>query len=415
MMNGSDLPDDIDALKAMILVADGREERHIDHIGQLEKLLTDFKRALFGAKSEKVDPGQFELALEDIETAVECIQAAEEAEERLMAGKPRPRKANRGALPKHLPRVEEVIEPDSTTCNCGFERHVIGEDVSERLDVIPAQFRVIVTRRPKYACRSCEEGIIQAPAPAHLIPGGMPTEAVVAHVLVSKYADHLPLYRQAQIYSRQGIDLDRSTLAAWVGRAAFELRPVFDALIADLKRSTKLFMDETRAPVLDPGRKRTKTGYFWALARDDRAWNGPEPPGVAFTYAPGRSGKYADDILQGFAGILQVDGYAGYNRLLKRAEQNVGLAYCWAHARRKLFDVTENAIAPIAEDGLKQIAALYRIEKDIRGQSPEARLAARKERSAPKLAAFETWLHQHRARVSAKSPLGEALKYIAKY
>jgi len=415
MIDATDLPDDIGALKAMILAADEREERHIDRIAQLEKLLTDFKRALFGAKSEKADPGQFELALEDIEAAVESIQAAEEAEDRQMEGKPRPRKANRGALPKHLPRIEEVIEPETLVCACGSERHMIGEDVSERLDIIPAQFQVIVTRRPKYACRSCEEGIIQAPAPAHLIPGGMPTEAVVAHVLVSKYADHLPLYRQAQIYSRQGIDLDRSTLAAWVGRAAFELRPVFDALIADLKRSSKLFMDETRAPVLDSGRKRTKTGYFWALARDDRPWGGETPPGVAFTYAPGRSGKYADDILQGFSGILQVDGYAGYNRLLKRAEQDVELAYCWAHARRKLYEVTQNATAPIAEGGLKQIAALYRIEKEIRGQSPEVRLAVRKERSAPKLAALETWLHQHRARVSAKSPLGGALKYIAKY
>ena len=160
-----------------------------------------------------------------------------------------------------------------------------------------------VTRRPKYACRSCTDGVVQAPAPARLIPGGMPTEATVAHVLVSKYADHLPLYRQAQIYSRQGVDLDRSTLADWVGRAAFKLRPVFDALMADLKRSTKLFMDETRAPVLDPGAKKTKTGYFWALARDDRPRGGTSPPGVAFTYAPGRGGQHADRILQGFGGM----------------------------------------------------------------------------------------------------------------
>ena len=318
-------------------------------------------------------------------------------------------------MPKHLPRIEKVIEPESTTCGCGARRHVIGEDVSERLDIVPAQFRVIVTRRPKYACRSCEDGILQAPAPAHLIPGGMPTEATVAHVVVSKHADHVPLYRQAQIYGRQGIDLDRSTLADWVGRAAFELKPVHAALLADLKQSRKLFMDETRAPVLDPGRRKTKTGYFWALARDDRPWNGDAPPGVAFTYAPGRSGQYADDILKEFNGILQVDGYAGYNRLLKRADQGVELAYCWAHARRKLHEVAQNATAPIAEEGLRQIAALYRIETDIRGQSPELRLAARRERSAPKIAAFQDWLHQHRARVSAKSPLGAALKYIAKY
>ena len=245
----------------------------------------------------------------------------------------------------------------------------------------------------------------------------LPTEATVAHVLVSKYADHLPLYRQVQIYSRQGIDLDRSTLAAWVGRAAFELRPVFDALITDLKRSTKLFMDETRAPVLDPGKRKTKTGYFWALARDDRPWGGAAPPGVAFTYAPGRSGQYADDILQGFSGILQVDGYAGYNRLIQPARNgpNIQLAYCWAHARRKLHEVAQAGTAPIAEDGLRQIAALYRIEKDIRGLSPEARVAARQDRSAPIIAAFESWLLTNRARVSSKAPLGEALKYIAKY
>ncbi|MBT2132197.1 IS66 family transposase, partial [Aliiroseovarius lamellibrachiae] len=224
-----------------------------------------------------------------------------------------------------------------------------------------------------------------------------------------------PLYRQAQIYARQGVDLDRSTLAGWVGRAAYELRPVFDALIADLKRSTKLFMDETRAPVLNPGKRKTKTGYFWALARDDRAWSGTAPPGVAFTYAPGRSGQFADDILKGFSGILQVDGYAGYNRLLKRKGDNVDLAYCWAHARRKLHEVAQSGTAPIAEEGLKQIAALYRIEKDIRGLTDEDRLAARQGRSAPLIAVFEAWLAEYRARVSAKAPLGEALKYIAKY
>lgn len=200
-----------------------------------------------------------------------------------------------------------------------------------------------------------------------------------------------------------------------VGKAAYELRPVFDALMADLKRSTKLFMDETRAPVLDPGKRKTKTGYFWALARDDRPWCGAAPPGVAFAYAPGRSGQYADDILKGFSGILQVDGYAGYNRLLKRVDDRDALAYCWAHARRKLHEVAQSGTAPIAEDGLKQIAALYRIEKDIRGLAPEVRLAARQNRSAPLIAVFEEWLTTNRARLSAKAPLGEALKYIAKY
>lgn len=343
------------------------------------------------------------------------MEAEVDADARTAPARPaKPRQTNRGSLPKHLERVEVVIEPE-LSCACGAERHVIGADVSERLDIIPAQFRVIVTRRPKYACRSCESGIAQAAAPAHIIAGGMPTDATLAHVLVSKYADHLPLYRQAQIYSRQGIDLDRSTLAAWVGRSAFELTPVYEALMADLKSSTKLFMDETPAPVLAPGRKRTKTGYFWALARDDRPWSGDDPPGVAFTYAPGRSGQYADTILKGFSGILQVDGYAGYNRLLKRPAQDVTLAYCWAHARRKLHDVTQSGATPIAREGLAQIQALYRIEKDLRGMSADQRLTARQKRSNPIIDTFELWLAQNRARVSAKSPTGEALKYIAKY
>ncbi len=424
MLKPPDLPDDMDALKAMLAASlaaladrDAVIERKEDRIVRLEKLLADFKRALFGTRSEKSDPEQYELALEDIETAIAAIHAEDDAVDPSRMRLAKPRNANRGSLPKHLPRVEEVVEPDTQICGCGGNLHQIGDDTSERLDVIPAQFRVIVTRRPKYACRSCSNGVVQAHAPTRLIPGGMPTEATVAHVLVSKYADHLPLYRQAQIYSRQGVDLDRSTLAAWVGKAAYELKPVFTALIADLKRSTKLFMDETRAPVLDPKAGKTKTGYFWALARDDRPWGGTAPPGVAFTYAPGRSGQYADDILEDFAGVLQVDGYAGYNRLIQpdRAGPAIQLAYCWAHARRKLFEVARNSTAPIAEDGLKRITELYKIEAAIRGMPSAARLAIRQNQSAPKIADFEAWLTHHRARVSAKSPLGEALKYIAKY
>ncbi|WP_298966903.1 IS66 family transposase [uncultured Roseibium sp.] len=402
------LPDDIAELKAIIRAQQDQNTR-------LEALVASFKKALFGARSEKIDPGQYELELEDIETAIAKVEAEVDADERTAPVRPpRPRQTNRGSLPKHLERVEVVLEPE-LSCGCGAERHVIGEDVSEQLDVIPAQFRVIVTRRPKYACRSCEGGVTQAPAPAHIIAGGMPNESTLAHVIVSKYADHLLLYRQAQIYSRQGMDLDRSTLAAWVGKSAFELTAVYDALMADLKRSTKLFMDETPAPVLAPGRKRTKTGYFWALARDDRPWGGDDPPAVAFTYAPGRSGQHADTILRGFGGVLQVDGYAGYNRLLKRPAQDVSLAYCWAHARRKLHDLTQSGAAPIAQEGLAQIQALYRIEKDLRGLTADQRHAARQDRSQPIIDAFELWLAQNRARVSAKSPTGEALKYIAKY
>jgi transposase len=417
MLSAADLPDDIAALKAMLIAATARESRKDERIERLEKLVAAFRQAAFGRKSERTDPDQFDLALEDLETAIAAIHAEDEADARPGKRITRPRATNRGSLPGHLPRIEEVIEPETLICACGGCLHRIGEDVSERLDVIPAQFRVIVTRRPKYACRACTDGVVQSPAPAHVIQAGLPTEATIAHVLVSKYADHLPLYRQAQIMSRKGLDLDRSTLADWVGRAAFELRPVSDALITDLKRSTKLFMDETRAPVLDPGSRKTKTGYFWALARDDRPWSGGAPPGVAFTYAAGRGGQHAEQILRGFSGVLQVDGYAGYNRLIApgRIGPDIRLAYCWAHARRKLVEITRNGPAPIAEDGVKRIGELYRIEAELRGLDPEARLAGRQERAKPVIADMETWLTHHRARVAAKSPLGEALNYIAKY
>lgn len=418
----TDLPTDIATLQALLQAAEERVsardaiiERKEERIVRLEKLMTDFKRALFGSKSEKADPDQYQLALEDIETAIATVHAEDEAIDPPKA-QPKTRSANRGDLPKHLPRVEELITPESTICDCGCELHVIGEDVSERLDIVPAQFRVIVTHRPKYACRSCECGIKQAPARPRLIDGGLPTEATVASVIVAKFADHLPLYRQAQIYARQGVDLDRSTLAAWVGKAAYELTPVYNALMADLKRSSKLFMDETTAPVLDPGKGKVKKGYFWALARDDRPWNGDDPPGVAFTYAPGRSGKHAVDILKDFNGTLQVDGYTGYNRVIDPKRQtNIRLAYCWAHARRKLFELTKNGAAPIAQEGLRQISALYRVETQIRSLSAPERLAVRQAKSAPMVADFKTWLEQARAQVSAKSPTGEALKYIAKY
>lgn len=422
MIDIKNLPNDIEALKALIMASqaiimdrDALLERKDDRIERLEKLVADFKRALYGAKSEKSDPQQYHLALEDIETAIAIVHAEDEA---IDPPKTPAKKhtATRGALPKHLPRVEVIIEPESTICACGMHRHLIGEDVSERLDIIPAQFRVIVTRRPKYACRSCTDGVTQAPAPARLIESGMPTEATVASVIVSKFADHLPLYRQSQIYARQGVEIDRSTLAGWVGKAAYELKPVYDCLMASLKQSTKLFMDETIAPVLDPGRGKVKKGYFWALARDDRPWNGDDPPAVVFTYAPGRAGKHATTILQGFEGILQVDGFAGYNSVLDpKTNKEIRLANCWAHARRKLFELTQKNAAPIATEGLKQIMAFYRIETEIRGLNAEQRLAVRVKKTAPKIAAFKTWLDQARTQVSLKSPTGQALSYIVNH
>jgi transposase len=303
-----------------------------------------------------------------------------------------------------------VIDIDDYACPCcGKALHRIGEDTSERLDIVPAQFRVLVVRRPKYGCRACENVVLQAPTPARLIEGGLPTEATVAQVLVAKYADHLPLYRQAQIYARQGIELDRSTLADWVGRAAFLLRPIHERLLAALKSSTKLFADETTAPVLDPGRGRTKLGQLWAYARDDRPWAGTDPPAVAYVYAPDRKAERPITHLAGFKGILQVDGYGGYRVLAERGD--VQLAFCWSHVRRRFYELAAAGPAPIASDALERIAGLYAVEKEIRGRSADERRAVRQDRSRPIVGELEPWLRAKLALISQKTKLAEAIRY----
>ena len=382
-------------------------------------LIAELRHALFGKRSEQLDPDDRQLAFEDLETAVAEAESAGDARATRNADGTTRRpaaKRNLGHLPDHLPRIEEVIEPGHRVCSCGCTDMVkIGEDRSERLDIIPARFQVIVTIRPRYACRRCDGGVLQAAAPARLIEGGLPTEGTLAHIVVSKYADHLPLYRQSQIYGRGGVDLDRSTLATWCGKVGFHLAPVVDRMLVHLKRSTRLFMDETRAPVLDPGAGKTKTGYLWALTRDDRGWCGGDPPAVVFTYAPGRSGSHAMNILLGVDGILQVDGYTGYDALAE--PRRVGgkpltLAYCWAHSRRKLHDIYQKDSSEIAAEGLRRIAQLYKIEASIRRRAPEERLAARQAQSAPLVADFRRWLTHQRSRISAKSRLGEKLAYI---
>ena len=398
------LPDDARALKELLIAARDENERLIAIIKVLQ-------RHRFGPRSEKIDPDQLALMLEDVEQAIAAAEAEAEGK-REPAGTPvrRKRQINRGALPKHLPREEVVVDLADKCCPCCNGLRVkLGEDVSERLDMIPARFKVIVTRRPKYTCRECDGEVAQAPAPEHLIEGGIPTEALIAAVVIAKYADHLPLYRQAQIYGRQGVELDRSTLADWSGRAAFALRPVYERLFDILKGSDKLFADETRAPVLDPGRRKTKTGQLWAYARDDRPWGGPEPPGVAYVYEPDRKHERPAAHLAGFAGCLQVDGYSAYKAL---AEGNaVTLAFCWAHARRNFFDIQAADPAPIAVETLARIGGLYAIERDIRGLGASARLAARQARARPILEAMKPWLEVKLAAVSGKSKLAEAIRY----
>jgi transposase len=339
---------------------------------RLQYLLQQLRRMQFGRRSEKLDADQLALAFEDIEQAIAGEEAGEDKKNPAAAReRAEKRRINRGALPAHLPRMHVTITPEDTNCPCcRSPMHVIGEDAAERLDVIPAQYRVIVTHRPKYACRSCQEAVVQAAAPERLIKGGLPTEAMVAAVLVGKYAWHLPLYRQAQMLAAQGLDIKRSILAFWVGYAAAEFKPIWLRLRELILTSGKIAVDETVAPVLDPGRGRTKKGYFWAIARDDRSWGGTDPPAIAFSYAPGRGAVHALKLLDGYRGIVQCDGYAAYKTIAdKTPGEAITLAFCWAHLRRHFFDIAKGGDAPIASEALERIAAIYAIEKTIRGSS----------------------------------------------
>ena len=425
------LPNDMDGLRALILAERAAHSAERDKLAarneRLEAIIAEIRRAHFGRKSERITDDQLSLALEDLETALAKAEAEDEkADPALKTERTKKRRASRNESLDHLPHDEVVVEPDSKVCPCcGGELHVIGEDTSKRLDKVPAQVRVIVTRRPKFACRSCEKtgaddvaGIIQAPAPFRLIEGGLPTEALVADVVVSKHADHIPLYRQSQILARHGVQIERSTLAQWVGAAAAELQPLHDHLVRQLKASPKLFCDETRCPVLDPGRGKTKTGYIWAIARDDRPWggdvhSGSGPPAVAYTYAPGRGGEHAAKLLDGFNGILQVDGYAVYKRLAAPGRQGgpVTLAYCWSHLRRQFYEVYVGGNAPIATEALARIKLLYDIEAEIRGLPPELRRAIRQQRAKPVVEALKTWFEASLAKVSKGSKLAEGLAY----
>jgi transposase len=385
-----------------MLLAEERAENE-----RLRQIIRAMQRHRFGRRAESLPEDQLLLGIEEAEQVEAAGHAVEETAPAVKAERTARRRTNRGMLPAHLPRIETLVDIETRACPCcAGLLHRIGEDVSERLDVVPAQLRVLVIRRPRYACRTCEDVVVQAPAPARLIEGGLPTDDLVAQVLVSKYADHLPLYRQAQIYARQGINLDRSTLADWVGRAAFLLRPVHERLLETLKRSGKLFADETTAPVLDPGRGRTKTGQLWAYARDDRPWGGADPPGVAFVYAADRTADRPTAHLAGFQGVLQVDGYQAYKTMAKQ-HGGVQLAFCWSHVRRAFYDLD----GPIAAETLARIAALYRIEADIRGRSADERRAVRQARSCPIIDALDPWLREKLALVSQKSKIADAIRY----
>jgi transposase len=392
-------------------------------VEKLQLIIKELMRNRYGARSETLDPDQLQLALEEVAQSLGLTQTVVEtdpAADKQATGERRPPQRNRGALPPHLPRVEVVVGVEDQRCPCcGGPMQLIGEDVAEMLDVIPTVYQVKVIRRPRYGCHGCEHAVVQAPAPERPLTGGMATEALLAQVLVAKYSDHLPLYRQAQIFARHGIDLDRSTLANWVGRACWWLRPLAELLQGSILSSPKIFADDTPVPVLDPGRGRTNTGRLWSYARDDRPWQGPLPPAVAYLYSENRQGAHPQSHLSAFAGVLQVDGYAGFKALSgeqkERKEGAVQFAFCWAHARRKFFDFHHATGSPIAAEALRRIAELYQIETRIRGRPPDQRVRTRQAESRPLVEAMKTWLEQELARVSAKSALADAIRYALRH
>ena len=382
-------------------------------IAKLRHQLANLARARFGVSSERLNPDQLQLALEDAEQTDGAAEAREEAAPAPPRKPRKPAKRNLGALPAHLPRVRVDVPPEETTCPCcGGPLHQIRDEVAERLHVIPAVFQVQEIHRPVMGCRACEAPPIQAPAPPSVMPGGMASTALVAHVVIAKYCDHTPLYRQAGIYARQGITLDRATLANWVGRAAELLDRLSALVLADILRSEKIFADDTVLPVLDPGRGKVKQGRLWTYARDDRPWCGQAPPAVAYLYAEDRKATRPKDHLTPFAGILQVDAYAGFDGLPGvKVDGTVRLAHCWTHTRRKFHEVSVSSQSPSAAEAIRRIGELYAIEAEIRGRPADERLAVRQERSRPLVDALKAWLMDELGQVSGKMPLAAAIRY----
>ncbi|MDI3513332.1 MAG: transposase [Rhodocyclaceae bacterium] len=392
-------PDEVIALRAKV----SEQAAEIEH---LKLLIAKLRRMQFGRSSEQMNEmlGQLELSLEELETlrAETPTEAAAPADTNEA---PPPRKP----LPEHLPRDIEEHLPSACDCPaCGGTLKKLGETVSEMLEYVPASFRVIRHVRPKFACSRCDT-IAQANAPARPIARGLAGAGLLAHVLVAKYCDHLPLYRQSAIYAREGVELERSTLADWVGQCNALLRPLVQALRKHVLSATKLHADDTPVPVLSPGEGQTRTGRLWTYVRDDRPAGDATPPAVWFAYSPNRRGEHPQRHLAHFKGVLQADAFAGFAPLyLGGAIQE---AACWAHVRRKFYDLHKAQASPLAAEALKQIGMLYTVEESIRGKPPELRRAERQARAGPVLVALRAWLDATLKQLSQKSALAEAIRY----
>ena len=409
------LPDldslDLQAMKALLIA---QHERYVatlssraSEIERLVLLVAKLQHMLFGRKSEKVlrQIEQLELQIEDLQAA----SASEETQVILPTERPAPAKPCRRPLPEHLPREVHLHVPEQDACpDCGGRLRELGEDVAEMLEYVRSSFKVLRHVRPKLSCAACDR-IVQAPAPSRPIDRGLAGPGLLAHVLVSKYADHQPLYRQSEIYAREGVDLDRSTLAGWVGATSELLAPLVDAVRKHVLSAGKLHADDTPVPVLAPGNGKTKTGRLWTYVRDDRPSGDQASPAVWFAYSPDRKGEHPKRHLREFTGKLQADAYAGFHHLYDTGR--IREAACWAHARRKFHDIHVAHASPITAEVIERIAALYALEKEIRGSTPELRKDVRRARAAPQLASLHAWLEATLAKLSKKSDTASAIRY----
>jgi transposase len=436
-MSLDSLPEDPAALRDMILAQQQRivgmeaANRALEALIQALKLtIARLKRQKYGASSEKIDReiAQLELALEGLEMAgaaadpaPESDEPADEAATDAAASEQRlpPRRRGKPRISADAPRESIVLDPGARCPDCGGALRLVGEDVAEILDFIAAKLKVIEVHRPKKSCRDCER-MVQTPAPSRPIPRGLAGPSLLAHILVTKFDDHVPLYRQGEIFARMGADIPRSTLIDWCGQAAGAVRPVANLIRAEVMAADRLHADDTPIRVLDPkmklaGRERgVKEGRVWVYVRDDRPWGGSDPPAAAYWFSPDRKGEHPQKHLENFFGILQADAYAGFRKLYERGidgAPRIREAACWAHLRRDFHDVWKSTSSPIARDALEQIGKLYDVERAINGQPLERRLAVRQQESRPRVLAFHTWCEQQLARIPGKGDLAKAMRY----
>ena len=422
------LPDGIEALTAALAaeraareMAEARASGAEAMVAHLKLVIAKMKRDRFGQSSERgckiLD--QLELQLEELEaTATEDeiaaeIAASKVAQDDTVVPSFTRRKPVRAPLPAHLPRECVVLPGPAAWPCCGGVLHKLGEDVTETLEVVPRQWKVIQTVREKFACRSCEK-ISQPPAPFHVIARGRAGPGILAMILYAKFGQHQPLNRQSDTYRREGVDIDTSTMADWVGSGAAVAMPLYELIRRHVLAAPRIHGDDTTIPVL--AKDRTTTGRLWTYVRDDRPFAGPAPPAAVFFYSRDRGGEHPNRHLAGYAGILQADAYAGFNDLygVARKPGPVTEAACWAHGRRKFFVLADVAQAPLAIEAVRRIDEIFAIERGINGLAADRRLAVRKTRIAPLVIGLECWMRTERARLSRHADVAKAMDYMLK-